>query len=54
MPHIRRRYYKIIEVTHNQNKTAIDVTGIVQEYKDFVEREQKSSWEGNHTPVLCT
>jgi hypothetical protein len=37
--------HRIIEEIHHRNKTVIDVTDIVQEYRDFVEREQKSSWQ---------
>ncbi|HZD33700.1 MAG TPA: HNH endonuclease signature motif containing protein [Nitrososphaeraceae archaeon] len=40
-----RMTHRIIEEIHHRNKTVIDVTDIVQEYRDFVEREQKSSWQ---------
>jgi NADH:ubiquinone oxidoreductase subunit E len=38
-----RMTHRIIEEIHHRNKTVIDVTDIVQEYKGFIEQEQKSS-----------
>jgi 5-methylcytosine-specific restriction endonuclease McrA len=41
--YMSRMTHRIIEEIHHRNKTVIDVTDIVQEYKGFIEQEQKSS-----------